>query len=97
VYALNDEELSLMREFPLVVSPNINQRPHHEDDLCLNVRFWAESFDILRSQRCDLRTRNAIEWSDMNEAEMRVIAREIGFCPGPARFSYTRPCSIEVG
>jgi hypothetical protein len=25
LYALNDEELSLMREFPLVASPNINQ------------------------------------------------------------------------
>jgi hypothetical protein len=66
-------------------------------DLCLNVRFWTQSFEILRSQMCDPANEKYIEWSDMNEAEMRVTAREIGFCPGPARFSYTRPGSIEVG
>jgi hypothetical protein len=42
-----------MREFPLVVSPNIIRTPRREASLCLNVRFWTESFEIPRSQRCD--------------------------------------------
>ena len=52
-------------------------------DLCLNARFWTESFEILQSQMCDPANEKYIEWSDMNEAEMRVKAPGIGFCPGP--------------
>jgi hypothetical protein len=51
--------------------------------LCLNVRFWTESFEILRSQMCDPANEECIEWSDMNEAEMRVTVRDMGF--GSAR------------
>ena len=63
--------------------------------LCLNVRFWTESFEILRSQMCDPANEECIEWSDMNEAEIRVTVRDMGLVR-PARFPYARPGSIEV-
>jgi len=66
-------------------------------DLSLNVRFWTESFEILRSQMCDPANVSYIERSDMNEAEMRVTLVRLGSVRAPARFSYTRPASIEVG
>jgi hypothetical protein len=63
-------------------------------DLCLNVRFSSK---FIRSQMCDPANEKCIEWSDMNEAEMRSQRIELGFCPGPAHFSRTRPGSFEVG
>ena len=58
-------------------------------DLSLNVRFWTESFEILRSQMCDPANEKYIEWSDMNEAEMRVTLVRLGSVR-PPHVSLTR-------